>query len=230
MMGLSEELETEVAAIFAENWAERDGTKVPQPTDLKLANDAVKLDGTILYADLAGSTTLVDTKKKHFAAEIYKTYLHCAAKIIRAESGTVTAYDGDRIMGVFVDEGRDDRAVRAALKINHARVKIINPAIPKQYKDSTYKVEHSVGVDRSALFIARTGVRGDNDLVWVGRAANYAAKLAALESSFTWITDTVHGELTEKLKTTNGKNMWDARSWTPMNNMRIYRSSWMWKP
>jgi uridylate cyclase len=229
-MGLNEDLEKEVAAIFAETWAERDGTKVPEPSSLKLANDAVKLDGTILYADLAGSTVLVDTKKKYFAAEIYKTYLHCAAKIIRAENGSVTAYDGDRIMGVFIDDGRDDRAVRAALKINQARVKIINPAISTQYKDSTYKVGHSVGVDRSSLFIARTGVRGDNDLVWVGRAANYAAKLAALESSFTWITDTVYEKLDESLRVTKGDNMWEAMTWTVMNNMRIYRSNWMWKP
>jgi class 3 adenylate cyclase len=230
MMGLKEDLQKEVDNIFSESWTTRDGTKVPEPKDLKLSNDAVKLDATILYADLAASTQLVDKKKSHFAAEIYKTYLHCAAKIIRAENGVVTAYDGDRIMGVFIDDGRDDRAVRAAMKINHARLKIINASIPKHYKDSTYAVGHAVGIDRSSLFIARTGVRGDNDLVWVGRSANYAAKLAALDASYTWITQDVYNKLSDQEKTTDGKSMWEARTWTAMNSLRIFRSGWIRTP
>lgn len=229
-MALKEDLQNEVDNIFSQKWTERDGTKVPEPKDLKLSNDAVKLEGTILYADLAESTKLVDSKKNFFAAEIYKTYLHCAAKIIRAEDGVVTAYDGDRIMGVFIDDKRDDRAVRAAMKINHARLKIINPSIPKHYKDSTYQVSHSVGIDRSNLFIARTGVRGDNDLVWVGRSANYAAKLAALDASYTWITKNVYNKLSDAEKSTDGKSMWEARTWTAMNNLSIYRSNWMRVP
>lgn len=229
-MALKEDLEKEVDQIFTEKWTERDGTKVPEPKDLKLSNDAVKLEGTILYADLAASTKLVDTKKNFFAAEIYKTYLHCAAKIIREEGGVVTAYDGDRIMGVFIDDDRDDRAVRAGLKINHARVKIINPRITKHYQDANYQIGHSVGIDRSKLFIARTGVRGDNDLVWVGKAANYAAKLAALSSSYTRITKPVHEALSKALRiSSTGENMWEARTWTDMNNLPIYRSTWMWK-
>jgi hypothetical protein len=48
----------------------------------------------VLYADLADSTKLVDEYQRPFAAEIYKTFLHCAGKIIRAEDGTITAYDG----------------------------------------------------------------------------------------------------------------------------------------
>ncbi len=229
-MALKEDLEKEVDQIFTEKWAERDGTKVPEPKDLKLSNDAVKLEGTILYADLAASTKLVDAKKNFFAAEIYKTYLHCTAKIIREESGAVTAYDGDRIMGVFIDEDRDDRAVRAALKINYARVKIINPRITKHYQDANYLIDHSVGIDRSKLFIARTGVRGDNDLVWVGKAANYAAKLAALPSSYTRITKPVHQALSKALRVSStGVDMWEARTWTDMSNLPIYRSIWMWK-
>ena len=57
------------------------------------SNDGVNLDATVLYADMADSTALVDKYTKTFAAEIYKTYLHCAAKIITSEGGTITAYD-----------------------------------------------------------------------------------------------------------------------------------------
>ena len=99
-MSLANELNAEVKRIFGEAWTTRDGKVVPESEDLTLSNDAIKLDGTVLYADLSASTTLVDGHKAHFAAEIYRTHLYCAARIIRAEGGAITAYDGDRIMAV----------------------------------------------------------------------------------------------------------------------------------
>lgn len=228
-MALSDDLKADVAAIFKEVWKVRDGTAVPQPEDLKLSNDAVRLDGTVLYADLAGSTQLVDSEAPEFAAEIYKSYLRCAAKIIRAEGGEITAYDGDRIMAVFIGDSKNTSAVRTAMKINWARIFIVNPAIKAQYSSKEYQVRHTIGIDTSKLFIARTGIRGSNDLVWVGRAANYAAKLSALDAEYpTWITGTVYDSMHASVKETNGKSMWEQRSWTAMDNMRIFRSNWNW--
>ena len=229
-MALIDDLQTEVEAIFREKWTTRDGTKVPESGDLKLSNDAVKLDATVIYADLASSTQLVEAKTPTFAAEVYKTFLHCAAKIIRAEEGAITAYDGDRIMGVFIGEGKETTAARTALKINYVRLDIINPAVKKQYPNTDYEVRHVVGVDTSQVFIARTGIRGSNDLVWVGRAANYAAKLCTLTPDFpSWITAAVYDNLTDSAKYSDGKNMWEARSWTAMANATIYRSAWKWR-
>ena len=71
---------------------------------LRFGNDGVNLAATVLYADLSGSTRLVDTKKATFAAEVYKTYLACAARIVKNEGGAVTAYDGDRVMAVFINK------------------------------------------------------------------------------------------------------------------------------
>ena len=101
-MSLGEDLADEVQKIFKEEWSTREGKKVPESADLALGNDAVKLDGTVLYADLDDSTNLVDYYKPAFAAEIYKAYLNCAAKIIRSEGGVITSYDGDRIMAVYI--------------------------------------------------------------------------------------------------------------------------------
>lgn len=44
---------------------------------------------------------MVDTEAPEFAAHVYKSYLACAARVIRSENGTITAYDGDRIMAVY---------------------------------------------------------------------------------------------------------------------------------
>ena len=64
--------------------------------------------------------------------------------------------------------------------INYAVRTIINPLLKKQYPDTTYQLKHVIGIDTGELFIARIRVRSDNDLVWIGQAANYAAKLCSL--------------------------------------------------
>src|SRR5947209_2577369 len=144
-MSLETDLKDEVAKILREQWSVRDGEKVPESADLQLGNDAVQLDATVLYADMAESTTLVDTYTPALAAEVYKAFLHCAAKIVRAEGGEITAYDGDRVMAVFIGESKNSSAARAALKINFARLEVIHPALKAQYPTTPYELKHVVG-------------------------------------------------------------------------------------
>ncbi|MBK5122062.1 adenylate/guanylate cyclase domain-containing protein [Burkholderia sp. R-69980] len=229
-MALKDDLISEVGTIFKNAWAETTGRVVPAPKDVGLGNKATLLEqAVVFYADLDGSTNLVDEYKWQFSAEIYKTFLHCAAKIVRAESGDITAYDGDRIMAIFIGDNKHDRAARAALKLRWAVIHIIEPLMKRTYATTNFAIKHTVGIDVSDLRAVRTGVRGDNDLVWVGRAANYAAKLNTLSSDYpTWVTKSVYDGLSSTLKTSNSKPMWEARTWTAMNGMAIYRSNWNW--
>jgi class 3 adenylate cyclase len=215
-MPLKEQLEAAVAKIFRDQWTERDGRVVPVPDDLGLGNDAVKLNATVLYADMADSTKLVDTKNERFAAEIYKTYLTCAAKIVKDEGGTITAYDGDRIMAVFLGDAKNTNAVRAALRINAAVAYVINPTLARQYPQTDYRVTHHIGIDTSSLHVSRIGVRNDNDLVWVGRAANYAAKLCAIKEYNTiFVTEEVFGNMHESVTYSVAPRLliWKERQW-----------------
>jgi hypothetical protein len=49
---------------------------------VKLTNDAVKLDATALYADMADSTRMVDYSGKFSTTRSYKSFPHCAAEIM----------------------------------------------------------------------------------------------------------------------------------------------------
>lgn len=229
-MPLKADLESEVSSIFRSQWEERDGTVVPGDNSLKLGNDAIKLEATVLYADLADSTQLVDSHGASFAAEIYKAFLLSAAKIIRSENGTVTAYDGDRVMAVFIGERKNTSAVKTAMKIHWAAFNIIGPAMKRTYATTAYSLRHVVGIDTSNVFVAKTGARGANDLVWVGRAANYAAKLAALPHSYpSYITKEVYDMANAEVKTaSDGRAMWEAVRWDNFDNRIIYRSNWWW--
>jgi class 3 adenylate cyclase len=226
---LKDDLDAEVKKIFREQWSERDGQIVPEPTDLALGNDAVLLDATVLYADMADSTKLVDSYEPEFAAEVYKTYLACAARIIKNQTGVITAYDGDRVMGVFIGKSKNTCAVRAAFKINGAVWDIIKPALKRQYPNTDYDLKPVIDVDTSKLLVGRIGVRNDNDLVWVGRAANYAAKLSSLSDGFTtYITDSVYNIMVDSVKYggVNKEHMWQELTWTAMDNISIYGSIW----
>ena len=229
-MSLKDDLSSEVAEIFSSRWTKRDGQVVPESDDIKLGNDAVLLNGTVLYADLNESTNLVDNYKPAFAAEMYKAYLHCVAKIITDGGGVITSYDGDRIMAVFIDNSKNGDAARTALKINWARINIIDPAIKKQYPENNYSISQVVGIDTSPLFVARTGIRGSNDLVWVGRAANYAAKLSSRSGPPSQITKAVYNCLSDKSKFgKNNVNMWQETTASELDYSTIYTSTWLWE-
>ncbi|MDO8473137.1 MAG: adenylate/guanylate cyclase domain-containing protein [Dehalococcoidia bacterium] len=228
-MSLGDDLRSEVTQIFKQQWSVRDGRLVPDDADLKLSNDAVHFkEATVLYADMSASTELVNQNEWTFAAEVYKTFLLCAARVIRNSGGEITAYDGDRIMAVFIGDNKETAAARTALQINYCAKQIVNPAIKVQYSSSTHEVRHVVGVDMSELRVARTGIRGANDLVWVGRAANYGAKLSDISEGFaSWITKDVYARLDNSAKIYNGRNMWEKRNWKD-TGLTIYRSNWEW--
>jgi class 3 adenylate cyclase len=231
-MGLNEDLTSAVGGIFRAGWATSDGVKVPDDERISLfGNQAVKLNGAVLYADLADSTSLVNNSDPTFAAEVFKTYLYCAARVVNSEGGSITAYDGDRIMAVYVGDRKCTRAARTALMINYCVLDIINPALVRKYPGTTYRVRQCVGIDVSALFVARTGARGANDLVWVGRAANYAAKLAAIRGAHsTHITAEAYAMLADDGKFSDTHvPMWKQLKWNTFDNSTIRGSTWRWR-
>jgi class 3 adenylate cyclase len=119
-MSLGDDLRSEVRKVFGERWTVRDGRNVPADSDLRLSNDAIHFaEATVLYADLSGSTALVNQQPWETAAEIYKTFLVCAARVVRANEGVITAYDGDRIMAVYLGSSKDIDAAKTALQINY---------------------------------------------------------------------------------------------------------------
>lgn len=211
------------------DWEVKNARTVPKARSLALSkNQAARFRGTVLYADLADSTGMVDARDPHFAASVYKAYLHCAGRIVRAQSGVITAYAGDRIMAVFGGPRQCTRAVKAALQLNYARHEILSPALREQFPGEEYELNHTIGVDTSMLFATLAGVHGARDIVWVGRAANYAAKLSARRSPPpVWITKQVYSELHPSLRVHNGRHIWKENAWD-RPHVPVFTSRWIW--
>jgi class 3 adenylate cyclase len=153
-------LTAEVQGIFTGPWDTRNATVVPEPESLRLGKQAATLTAAVLYADLAGSTATAVSQPWQFAAEVFKSFLHCAARLVREHGGTITAYDGDRIMALFVGPQMEAAATRAALKLRYAVATIVEPLLRARYPQSGYQLRYGSGLDVSELAAARTGIRG----------------------------------------------------------------------
>ena len=234
---MEDELAKEVDSIIRSSWDLRDGQVVPETQDLTLGNSAVKIQATILYADLADSTELA-LYDQEITSEVYKSYLLGTTRIIRVNGGQIRSFDGDRVMGVFTGDRKNTSAVKAALKINYFFIHVLKPqflAFYNRLESSPFKFAQCAGIDTGEVRIARAGIRNNNDLVWVGRAPNIAAKLSSIrEAGFSsYITAEVFGKLHASAKFFNGNAMWERRSWArgnPYGTGTVYRSSWWLKP
>lgn len=227
-MSVADDIKKNAKDAFGSQWSVRDGLVVPDASDLKLTNDAVRFEtATILYADLDESTNLVEKKKWQFAGEVYKTFLYAASRIIRCHGGKIVSYDGDRVMGIFISKRQRNDAVSCALEINYAVKNLVQTEMEKNWK-ADFKIRHVIGIDTSEIRAARTGVRGDNDLVWIGNAANLAAKLTALSADNpTWITKRVYDCLDSGQTTgSQGENIWRKWNWSEHNKEEIYSSTY----
>jgi len=225
---IADDIKSNANTTFSSAWTVHERRKVPQPEDLKLSNDAVHFErATVLYADLDGSTNLVENKNWQFSGEVYKTFLYTTSRLIRHLGGSIVSYDGDRVMGIFISDSQTNDAVSCALQINYAVKNLVQPQLTKNW-DTDVKIRHIVGIDTSPIRAARTGVRGDNDIVWIGNAANLAAKLTALDADkSTWITKRVHNVLNDKQTIgSGGESIWKKWKWSQHGDDEIWSTTY----
>lgn len=229
-MSFESDLRSDVSEFFRTKWEITDGYVIPDPEDLPLGNSARKLDIVILYADMANSTSMVQTFTKEYCAEIYKAFLHTCCKAIKRNGGELISFDGDRIMAAFIGESKNSIAAKTALNIKWAIKVVVQEEHDRIYQGKGIKLNYCVGIDSCEHIVARTGIRGDNDLVWVGNAANLAAKLSTIRDApnHSYITERVYKKLNESSKFDGeGKCMWQSEFSSEIGET-VYKSSYQW--
>jgi class 3 adenylate cyclase len=235
-MSLGERLATRVSNTLALQLDIRDGRVVPATEDITLTSEGVQLDGTVLYSDLSRSSAIATDFQHKTAAKIISAFLYCMAALITENGGVVTAFDGDRVMGIFLGDHKNTSATKCALQMNHAVLNLIGPKVAEHFtaaRETGLKLTHCVGVDTSTILAVRAGQRSSNDIVWVGRAPNFAAKLSELRNSpyNSFISDTVFTRAHEssKLGGSPPRQMWKEHSYNFLGeNVAVYGSEWTW--
>lgn len=226
------EIETQIENMLRDRWTTHDVRTVPDVESLALKhNQAAEFEGAVLYADLAGSTKLVDNYKPFFAAQIYKAFLEGCCEVIRNNGGTITAFDGDRVMSIFTGDTKCSDAARTGLQIRFV-VERIQEIFARRYQTPSNIIDYAVGIAVSRLFAIRVGVKGDNDIAWIGPAANHAAKLSETRDPRykTFVSGEVFARLSHnvRLSSPEKKLMWSDLS--PRDSPKtVYGSSWRWQ-
>jgi len=236
-MALSDDLTRDIQTFISTPWCGRDGRKIPSTDEVAFTGGAIEIQATFLYADLADSSKMAKELDRRIAAKIIKSFLYCASKLIVSSGGKVVSFDGDRVMGVFYGDEKNNSAAKCALQINWA-VDKLRSKFESNYESvrtASFNIKHGVGIDSGTVLAVRGGVRGTNDLIWIGRAPNLAAKMSELRkypySSF--ITAGVFNKLNDKSKYGGAENklMWERRTWNFLGeDLSVYCSNWRWKP
>jgi adenylate cyclase len=234
-MGLADDVETGIDGVLAPAWSSRDGTVVPETSDIVLKNGAVNIDATYLYADLADSSSLGQKVNDKVAAKVIRGYLNAAVRILRNYGGAIRSFDGDRVLAIFVGGSKNTNAVRAALALNWAVLKVLHPKLIAKWPDlgDCWTTNHGIGVDTGSAMLVRGGVRDNNDLISIGAAPNVAAKLSELRATPNiYITKTVYDNMNDKNKTSGGSAIWENYGCVEVggSSYSVFSSTWRWKP
>lgn len=231
------EISEDVKQIINTLWDVSETKSVPETTDIKLAGGARWIEATYLYADLANSSKMASVLDRRVTAKIIKSFLMGAAKIVALKNGKVVSFDGDRIMAIFTGDRKNTNAAECGLGINWLVSDVIRNKFEEKYSsisENGIKIIHGTGIDTGRALIVRGGVRGNNDLISIGRAPNMAAKMSDLRGGFTTrLSEEVYSRVHKDAKYANkdGSLMWEKATWEFLGEEHtIYRSTWWRKP
>ncbi len=232
-MALLDDLKNKVSTYFNEPFEVEETTIVPGTDYSKLTfgNKGLVSEFSFLFIDIRKSSELHDKYGYANAAKIYQSFHDICLRIIEAFDGKVRAFDGDRIMGVFAGGSKRTNATKAAMKIRWAISNILNLNLKEG-------LNIGCGIDVGKTLITKVGKGRDvnnNDLIWIGKACNYASHLTQSAYNTIIISESVYDRLSAEAKykdaDTNQVNMWTLKQITLKNKtiINVYESTYTWR-
>ncbi|MFA5925621.1 MAG: adenylate/guanylate cyclase domain-containing protein [Parcubacteria group bacterium] len=234
-MGLKEEITEKVKGYMGSAYEITDGNVIPDKQSIGFGAKAKRLKHAIvMYADLRGSRGILSDNTKLLTCRAHKSFLYAAAKCIRNEDGHLRSFNGDSLLAFFIGEDAAKRAVRAAMKIKFAVVKIINPILEEKGKK---KLNFGIGIGQGEIMVVKSGVPGEEmyqDLIWIGWATYHAFEYGdrARSPRNIWISKNVYKTIEDdkSLTQSNGKSIWvynDDQEFS-FGKVRVYKTSYHW--
>lgn len=191
---------------------------VPVPEDIPLGNNAATFEAVTLFVDIRQSSDIAETFRLQTAAKMMKAYFDGAVRIASTNGGYVRSFNGDGMLALFRGDSQRNNAVKAAMQVKWFVRQFLRPKFERYFSNNeaalgqTLDFDVGIGVDQGTIFAVRVGIKGTNDVAWIGRGTNTAAKLAGLASSprNIWITRAIYAQLNDSRKTSKGIGMWSA--------------------
>jgi uridylate cyclase len=223
------DLRTRVDGYLTGQYAVTRPRDVPDPANVPLGNEAMQFDATALFIDVRQSTDISNTFRRQTAAKMMKAYFSGAVKIINDNGGRVRSFNGDGMLALFMGGTRTSPAVKSAMQVDWFVGNALQPKFRRYFANNLSALGNALGfeigcgIDDGTIFAVKVGIRGTNDVAWVGRCTNTAAKLSNLGKGARniYITGIAYDRLHDWAKLSDsGINMW-----SPMNFMELGGSS-----
>ncbi len=228
-MSLLTDLRSKVSSFSKEKYEISKTESVPSNSDSRLTfgNKGLKCEYAFLFVDIRKSSLLVTTYGYPLAAKIYQSFHEISCRIIPKCNGSVKAFDGDRIMGVFAGDRKRSNAVQCSMQIKWAIKNILNPLLQTS-------INFGAGIECGEVLISKVGIGGDvsnNDLIWIGKACNYASHLSNEAYNSVIISKYTYDYMATDVKYSNEKNMWLEKIIILKNGTKVncYQSTWDWE-
>lgn len=217
-MSLADDLSAKVAGYLEGDYKLVKKQDVPLPENIPLGNEAAKLQATTLFIDVRQSSDITNAFRRQTAAKMMKAYFSGAVNIINKQSGYVRSFNGDGMLAVFMGEQRSNNAVKAAMQLKWFVNYVLEPQFRKYFTNNQTAIGSALdfsigcGIDEGEIFAVKVGIRGTNDVAWIGRCTNTSAKLSGVADSIA-ITRAVYERLWDNRKFSNGVHMWSDESY-----------------
>ena len=135
----------------------------------------VEREATVLFADIAGFTTMTQRLGAARTVEILNVYFDEVTRIIGAHNGIVTQFQGDGVLATFNVPIEDPNHARNAF---HAAEEILACAAARKYADERIRVR--IGLNTGSVVAGNVGGGGRQTYTVHGDTVNLAARLEAL--------------------------------------------------
>lgn len=237
-MSLLDEINDKVDEYLSGDYEVTKKTTVPNPEDVPLGNRAALLEATVLFVDIRQSSDITNTFRRQTAAKMMKAYFNGAVKIINKNDGYVRSFNGDGLLAIFIGDFRSNNAVKAAMRLKYFVNSVLESKFRRYFEGNQSAVGNAldfsigVGLDEGTIFAVRVGIKGTNDVAWVGRCTNTAAKLSNITKSpkNIAVTRAVYKRLNDSRKLSSGKHMWTDEEFHEFGGISraIRRTSYHW--
>lgn len=180
------------------------------------SNEAVIVDGVHVYANLLSLNDYrlsegVETEQSHARALnfLHMHYSACDRAVENCGAQRVDFHDG-RMHAVIIEPLGDHNAgIRVSKAIVLAeQLKALSSSAAQRFRDSDFGSDYSFGIDTGICVATNSGSSGEPEPLFLGSAANHAAKLAVGDSPGTYLSDRAE-EALKQISATSTRNQFE---------------------
>jgi adenylate cyclase len=142
----------------------------------------VQRDGTVMFSDLRGFTSMAETLTPARVIEVLNHYLSEMSDAILNHGGTLVAYMGDGIMAVFgaplPQDDHADRALAAALEMRDERLPRFNEWLRSEELSEGFRM--GIGLNSGSVMSGHVGSERRVEYTAVGDTTNTASRIEGM--------------------------------------------------